>query len=277
MEIRPMGRRELETAVEWAAREGWNPGLADAECFRAPDPGGFLMGFVGDEPVACISVVRYGGGFGFLGFYIARPEWRGRGYGLALWNAGLERLAGRTIGLDGVVAQQGNYRRSGFVLAHRNVRYGGSPGIDAPRDPGIVPVEGGLVPQVVSYDRAFFPDDRAAFLRCWLSPDRRTALTLVEDGQVRGYGVIRACREGAKIGPLFADSADGADRLFRALAAAAPGGPVFLDVPEPHRAAVDLATRYRLAPAFETARMYRGPAPDLPLARTFGITTFELG
>jgi hypothetical protein len=32
-----------------------------------------------------------------------------------------------------------------------------------------------------------------------------------------------------------------------------------------------------LYPVFETARMYRGRVPDLSLARTYGITTFELG
>lgn len=31
------------------------------------------------------------------------------------------------------------------------------------------------------------------------------------------------------------------------------------------------------AGVFNSARMYAGPAPDLPLARTYGITTFELG
>jgi hypothetical protein len=275
--IRPMGRQDLDLAVEWAAREGWNPGLSDAECFLAADPGGFFMGCVGAEPVACISVVRYGDAFGFLGFYIVRPEWRGRGHGLRIWNAGLEHLAGRIVGLDGVVAQQDNYRRSGFGLAHRNVRYGGAPAVEAPDDPRIVPVAGSLVARVADYDRAFVPGDRAAFLRCWLRPDRRRALALVAEGAVRGYGVIRACREGFKIGPLFADAPEGADLLFRALAAGAEGGPLFLDVPEPHGAAVELATRYGLAPAFETARMYRGPAPDLPLHRIFGITTFELG
>lgn len=277
MEIRPMQRQDLDLAVEWAAREGWNPGLADAECFQAADSGGFLMGFVGGEPVACISVVRYGETFGFLGFYIARPDWRGRGYGFQLWEAGLDRLAGRIVGLDGVVAQQDNYRRSGFALAHRNVRYGGTPQVDAARDVRIVPVEGDLTPAVVAYDAAFFPADREAFLRCWLRPDRRTALALVEDGRVIGYGVIRACRDGLKIGPLFADTAEAADLLFRALAAQAKGRTVYLDVPEPNRTAVDLALRYGLAPAFETARMYRGPDPNLPLARIFGITTFELG
>jgi predicted N-acetyltransferase YhbS len=277
MEIRPMQRQELDLAIEWAAREGWNPGLGDAECFRAADADGFLIGFVEGAPVACISVVRYGETFGFLGFYIVRPDQRGRGYGFQLWGAGLDRLAGRTVGLDGVVAQQDNYRRSGFVLAHRNVRYGGTPRVDGVRDARIVPVEGDLISAVVSYDAAFFPENREAFLRCWLRPERRTALALVEDGSVLGYGVIRACRDGFKIGPLFAESLEAADLLFQALAAEAQGSAVFLDVPEPNRTAVDLAIRYGLAPAFETARMYRGPDPNLPLARIFGVTTFELG
>ena len=33
----------------------------------------------------------------------------------------------------------------------------------------------------------------------------------------------------------------------------------------------------RIAPVFETARMYRGSVPALPLNRIFGVTTFELG
>jgi Acetyltransferase (GNAT) domain len=65
--------------------------------------------------------------------------------------------------------------------------------------------------------------------------------------------------------------------LFRALAAGTNGKPVFLDCPQPNRSATDLAIRYGLAPVFATARMYRGPAPNLPLGRTYGITTFELG
>ena len=114
-------------------------------------------------------------------------------------------------------------------------------------------------------------------MRCWLRPERREGRALVEDGAVRGYGVIRPCRRGFKIGPLFADSADRADLLFRALAASANGEEVFLDCPEPNRPATDLAARYHLSPVFETARMYRGVAPALPLARSYGITTFELG
>ena len=42
----------------------------------------------------------------------------------AIWNAAMDSLAGRNVGLDGVVAQQDNYRKSGFRLAYRNVRFG---------------------------------------------------------------------------------------------------------------------------------------------------------
>lgn len=48
-------------------------------------------------------------------------------------------------------------------------------------------------------------------------------------------------------------------------------------MPAPQAEAVALAHRHGLQPAFETARMYAGPAPALPMQRLFGITTFELG
>ena len=51
-QIRPMSRAELDIAVEWAADEGWNPGLHDADSFFAADSGGFLMGLLNGEPVA---------------------------------------------------------------------------------------------------------------------------------------------------------------------------------------------------------------------------------
>jgi hypothetical protein len=236
-----------------------------------------LIGCLADEPAGSISVVRYNGNFGFLGFYIVRPELRGRGYGYQLWQAGIARLDQCTIGLDGVIAQQANYRRSGFVLAHRNVRYGGIANCSSPRDRRVTTIGPQHVQELMRYDRGFFPASRDAFLRCWLEPRQRQGLALVEDGRLRGYGVIRACRSGFKIGPLFADADEGADLLFRGLAATAVGAPVFLDCPEPNRSATDLATRYGLSPVFETARMYRGPAPELPLRRIHGITTFELG
>lgn len=275
--IRPLGRDELETAVEWAAREGWNPGLDDADAFHAQDPQGFLGLFVDGELAVTLSVVRYEGGFGFVGFYICRPDLRGQGLGLALWRAGLARLEGCTLGLDGVVAQQANYAASGFVLAHRNIRYGGVAADLGPLDPRIVPVAADLAARAAAFDLLHFGFARPAFLARWLAPAHGAALALVEEGEIRGLGVVRQCRQGFKVGPLFADTAETARALLAALARRAGGDTLFLDVPEPHGAARELAEAAGLAPVFETARMYAGPAPALPLERIFGITSFELG
>jgi GNAT superfamily N-acetyltransferase len=277
MTVRGMTRPDLERVLVWAAEEGWNPGLADAACFHAADPQGFLMGFIGDEPIASISVVRYCADFGFLGLYIVRPKHRGMGYGMRLWEAGLQRLDSRTVGLDGVVARQSDYSRSGFQLLYRNLRFSGAPVIARTEDVRLHVVTAPLLASVLRFDRRYFPAERGGFLACWLAQTGHHALALLEDGDVKGYGVARPCRTGWKIGPLFADRERDADVLFRALAAAAGATPIIIDVPEPNRAALALVARYGLAPDFETARMYRGRAPEVPLEGVFGVTTLELG
>lgn len=274
--VRPMSRAELDLAIDWAAGEGWNPGLEDATAFHAVDPMGFLAGVLDGRAIASISAVRYPGGFAFIGFYMVVPDMRGRGYGLRTWQAAMRHVAGHVTGLDGVVAQQDNYRRSGFELAYRNIRYAGSPTAAA--------VPGGLVDartvpmsDLLELDAALFPAPRPGFLATWIAAPRSVALAAVEGGRVLGLGVVRPCREGFKIGPLYADGPDTAERLFLGLGAAAGGGPLFLDVPEVNPQAVRLAERHGFTPMFETARMYSGPAPRLPLERLYGVTTFELG
>ena len=269
---------DVSLPIDWAAAEGWNPGLRDAACFAPADPTGFFGGWLGDEPVATISVVKYGTTFAFLGLYIVKPAFRGRGYGIALWNHALATARGRTVGLDGVVAQQANYKRSGFALAYRNVRYRGTRGTDAPLDARVVPLSRFTFADVARYDRAFFPESRDAFLRCWIAQPGAKAMAIESNGGIAGYGVIRPAQVGFKIGPLFADDSSCAEALFHALAMRVPpGSEIFLDVPEPNVSAIALAERHGMSPVFETARMYAGGAPKLPLTRLFGVTTFELG
>lgn len=273
LRIAPMSVADLRLAPDWAAAEGWNPGLGDAEAFHAADPGGFLMGWIGDAPVAAISVVRHSARFAFLGLYLCRPEWRGRGIGWAVWQAGLACAGDRTIGLDGVAAQQENYRRSGFVAAGRTLRHAGrvAPG---PAE-GLTTVAPG---DAAALDRAATGIDRPAFLAAWCTDtaDRRS-LGLRRDGALVAFGTVRLCRAGVKVGPLTAGSAGDAHRLLRALAGLFPDQPLVLDVPAAHADAVTLAGSLGLRPDFETARMYRGPAPGGAAGRVWGVATLELG
>jgi hypothetical protein len=274
-QIRQMRAAEIALAVDWAANEGWNPGLADAGCFATVDPDGFFIGEYEGEPAATLSVVNYDDQFAFLGFYIVRPDLRGRGFGWRIWQEGVAHASRRSIGLDGVVARQDNYRKSGFHFAHTNIRHGGfALGLEAP----IATVPLSAVPNdvIARDDATVFPAPRAAFLRTWASAEGHIGRAVMRDGRLAAWGVIRPCRRGRKIGPLIADDRGAAEAVFSALVRSGEGE-VFLDVPQPNGEAMALAAAHGLAPVFETARMYTGPARPLALHRVFGVTTFELG
>ena len=273
--IRRMDESELGLALDWAATEGWNPGLSDAASFHAADPNGFFLCEYRGEPVGCVSAVAYGVNFGFLGLYIVRAEYRGRGFGLRLWKTAMDYLGARNVGLDGVVAQQENYKKSGFAIACRNVRHQGEGGGADPG--GLTDLSALGLDAIARYDETVFPAPRRTFLVRWIAQPRGCALARVSGGNIKGYGVLRPCRSGFKIGPLFADDPDIAEALFRGLAARALGEPLFLDTPESNPSAIALARRHGMKPAFETARMYTKGPPDVRADRCFGVTTFELG
>jgi GNAT superfamily N-acetyltransferase len=276
-----MEKQEMAIALKWAAAEGWNPGLYDGDCFYSIDPQGFFIGELDGEPVGCISAVAYDDSFGFIGFYIVKPEFRGRGLGIQIWNAAMVYLGGRNIGLDGVPAQEGNYGKSGFRLAWRNARYEGTKGALLPgtggRAEGVKGLSDFSLEEVEAYDRLAFPAPRRGFLECWTGEPHALSLGITSEGSLAGYGCIRPCLRGFKIGPLFADRDVLAERLFLSLIEFAGDEPFFLDVPEENAAAAALAHRYGMVKAFNTARMYTKERPPIDIRRVFGITTFEMG
>lgn len=281
--LRPALITDVATALDWAHEEGWNPGLGDANAFMAGDPGGFVAAEAADGLVGTVSAVRYDDRFAFCGLFLARADRRHLGIGHELVEAALELVGDRVAGLDGVVAQQRNYRSMGFTLEHRSIRYSGVVATSDRDAPGMVP--SGVLPigpahlePIIAADRRWFPAPRRAFLEAWLDGrDGRSGFVAHDGADVSGYTVVRRCRTGWKIGPLFARDDAVATRLFLAALGCVDGEPLAIDVPEPNGSAVRLAKSFGLTPVFETARMYKGPAPTLPLGEIYGITSFELG
>jgi GNAT superfamily N-acetyltransferase len=279
--LRLMTEDEAARLVGWAADEGWNPGMHDARVFWQTDPEGFIAAELDGELIGGGTIVSYHREFGFMGLFIVRPEYRGRGLGTQLWHARVRLLQSRlrpgaSIGMDGVFEMQDWYAEGGFEFAHRSIRFEGR-GAAVVRAPGLV--EAAEVPfeRLAEYDRRCFPTWREGFLRPWLEQPEALALAAMDGGTVTGYGVIRPCGTGGKIGPLFADDADIAESLYTALAAHLPGEPVYLDVPQINAFAMGLARRHEMKKVFGTARMYLGPRPKLAEHRVYGVTTFELG
>jgi GNAT superfamily N-acetyltransferase len=278
--IREMSRDELARyAITWAEAEGWHPGNDDFDYFYQTDPHGFFLGVLNNEPIAAISAVKYGDDFGFIGLYLVKPDYRGQGFGLAIWQHAIDYLQGRNMGLDGVIAQQPNYQKSGFKTAYRNLRYQTQGLGQAYHHPNLVELNQVAVSAVQDYDAPVFPADRRDFIRRWIVQKQGTALGILCNGELAGYGVIRACQNNYyKIGGLYADNTENADILLQALLSYAPANSqVFLDIPEVNPAAVALVNKYNMTTLFETARMYTKTPPVVDLDKTFGITTFELG
>ena len=284
--IRNMTRSEVDELVGWAAREGWNPGLHDAGLFWATDPEAFIAAELDGEMVGGGAITSYGGEFGFMGLFIVRPQFRGRGLGNALWHARRQRLLDRlrpsaSIGLDGVFTMQSYYAKGGFVFSHRNLRFrvdiAQPPAAARDEDAHIVPLGGVPFEEVLAYDRTCFPTPRPSFLAGWIGQPDALALGYRRDGKLRGYGVVRRCGEGCKVGPLFADDTRVAGALYARLAEFAAGGPLFLDAPENNPAAMALAAQHQMVEVFGCARMYLRQPPAVEHGRIFGVTTFELG
>ncbi|MDD5129307.1 MAG: GNAT family N-acetyltransferase [Candidatus Omnitrophica bacterium] len=276
--IRRMLEQEIaEIAIEWAAKEGWNPGLDDAACFYAADQQGFLIGELDGQPVAVISAVVYDNRFSFMGFYIVKPEFRGRGYGMQVWRAALDYLGSRNIGGDGVLERIKDYETQGFRAYYKNRRYQGL-GSGRAGSAGLIEIQKVDFEKLVSYDDAVFPAKRHQFLKCWIGRPQTKGYALLNGEKLSGYGVIRPCYKGYKIGPLFADNAETAEKIFNALRGEILlNQEFFLDIPETNPEAINLAEKYGMKVVFETARIYSKFLPATPLEKVYGVTSFELG
>lgn len=275
IKLRGMRRDELDIVLDWAADEGWNPGLSDAEPFFATDPTGFFVATRDGATVAAISVVNHDPGLAFLGLFLCRPEHRGQGIGRALWDHALAHAGARSVALDGVPAQQAFYARAGFESVGETCRWEGS--VPARRSAAIRPARPGDLPGLIAMDTAANGYNKHAFLSGWLAdtPDRRT-LVHETDGRRLGFVTWRRCRSGVKLGPLAADTIDTAWTLVTAASAAVDEETLIFDVPAAQTTLTECARDARMHCSFVTARMIRGDPPRRqPLVAT--PATLELG
>ncbi|MDO9577664.1 MAG: GNAT family N-acetyltransferase [Candidatus Cloacimonadales bacterium] len=278
LQIRTMKRINLNFLIDQAANEGWNPGLHDADTFYQTDPEGFFVAELEGKPVGCISLVKYDISFAFLGFFIVLAKYREKGLGMQLWNHAIKNAGNCNIGLDGVVAQQENYQKSGFKFAYNNRRYEFEKQTDYKISNHVFSLEEIDFEEILNYDLKCFPTRRRTFLKSWLRQTGSLAFGIKENAKLAGFVVIRLCRVGYKIGPLFADSIEQAEKLFQSAISQIPKREkIYLDIPEINPEAVKLVQKYKMRKVFETARMYTGDFPKIEINKIFGVTTFELG
>lgn len=272
---------DVKTIVKWADDEGWNPGPYDAEVYYKTDPDGFYGFYKNDELIAGGSIVSYNGEFGFMGFFIVKPKYRANGLGRDLWYMRRDTLLKRlnpnaSIGMDGVVDMQPFYKKGGFEIAFRDLRYEAI-GREFTTDKNISPITKYDYDEILNYDKECFRFDRSNFMLNWLGMPEVKAFKYYDENKLKGFVIVRKANSGFKICPLFADDFNTADELYKAASNSVRGNLLYLDVPIVNSDAKKLVEKYNMKYVFECARMYYGTPPEVPLNKIFGITTFELG
>ena len=275
LKINKMSFEDMSFAISSANSEGWNPGLFDADCFYHADPNGFLMAKIESNTVGCISAVAYNDNYGFIGFFLVDPKYRGQWHGIRLGKVALEYLGDRNVGLDGVLEKQVAYQNFGFNYAYKNIRFEGK--AKSKKSLAALPIANVDFNKLLEYDRKIFLFPRTEFLRRWIAQVDSVGYYLENKDHLLGYGILRKCVTGYRVGPLFADNEAIAIEILEALTSNISGEVYYLDIPEPNTEALKVAEQYNMQKVFETARMYTKEIPNVPLHKVFGITSFELG
>ena len=287
--IRPLDRADVPLITDWARREGFAPGKGDVGIYRQTDRQGLWVGCLAGQPIGCIAGIRYNLAYGFIGLYIVRPEQRGHGYGLALWQKALDHLSDvACVGLEAATDRIEDYAGWGFQPASPTMRWQRA-GVSDQQQPwplipeGLQLVQGDAIPdaalQIYDAQRELSP--RPHFLADWLHHPAGSVVALLDrDQSCHGFARIRPCLlkvgEGWRIGPLLADSPTFAELLIRQLLQT-HSGVVLIDSPGGNPQALSLMERLGFAPLGHTLRMYRGVMPTQSLDDVYGLACLELG
>jgi GNAT superfamily N-acetyltransferase len=278
-EIRQMTREDARQAWEWGTQQGWNPGLHDWELIPAIDPKGCFAGILDGKMVSSIVAVQYQRKFGFLGMYIVAPEYRGRGYGLAIWKHAMNYLTkevgAESVGLDGVLANEPLYHRSGFHPSYRIVRFQYAVTPAFKRKYPVI--EKRHFSDIADYDLKVFKVDRASFLHDFIFKSEAKTSVAYKAGKLTGFAMARPCFTGYKIGPLFADDIKVARDLIESLFAQLPGEITFIETPEPNNLAIQLTQDFGMSPDVATIRMYTNDKYDQDTQYVYGVATRVVG
>jgi GNAT superfamily N-acetyltransferase len=283
--IRPIeDKAEMQMIMAWAEAEKWNPGKYDYEPYFAMNKENYLLLLVDEKPVGSISLVRYSEEFAFIGFFIVLPEYRRQGLGVQLWEEALKRLEKcQTVGLYSVPPQVSRYEASGFKGSHMIERQIGnaperleelSSRIKISQNPHSV------FKTLCAYDRDNFKYNRQKLLRRMLAmPQTWALISFDKNGKVNGYGLIRPCVEGFRIGPLYANNFNSAKLLFGALLSKIPAESFILDMPRNNRFSQIFAAYFRLqhVPEADTMIMFKGEEPEGVNKYCYGVCSLEVG
>lgn len=280
--IEKMTKEDMKMMIDRAIAEGWTESYDSMDLFYEMDPNGYFKGMIGDEVVSVVSAVQYPDNYAFMGYYIVAPQYRGRGYGLKLFQHALDYCKGCLVGLDAVESRAPTYEKIGFVTSEGSDRYVGT-AKKATVPLNVISYEPKHFDDIAEYDKPFFPSQRRDFLKQWLViPNAKTVVYYNDDHKLQGYGSIHKTNKGWEIAPLYADTREIAKSILIALVNQIDEGSYFgVNCPDTNKDAVDLFNEkdniYGFHLYFHNLRMYKDGMPQLDIPRSFSVLSLSVG
>ena len=291
LSIKPFCDSDIDFVTEISRKEGFAPGVGDLRIYQNTDKQGLWVGWLNNTPLGCIAGVRYNENYGFIGLFLVKKKFRGRGFGLQLWRKAFDHLIDLPcIGLEAAPERVADYSKWGFTVSSKTTRWQWLGDGKLLKENFNIDdiynfsfVEGSSIPSnaVEQFDEKRETTPRPHFLSNWLNhPAGRVIAVLDSEGQCHGFGRIRPCLlqkgDGWRIGPLMADSSKLLKILLRKLIDSHPGL-IIIDSPGINNSASELFEELGFKSESETFRMYRGYQPPVSMNDVYGLACLELG
>jgi GNAT superfamily N-acetyltransferase len=274
LSLRRMEKKDLEMVMIWCKEEGWNVGKYDAHFYYLLDSTGHFLFLLDNQPVGAISVIQYSSQFLAIGPFIVKKEYRNKGYGTQIWHHAMELLeknSGATSVLYSVPAQISRYEKSGFKQDYYNQRWQkkltaniDSDSVEVKEAEGIKYLDSNMLESVINYDQIIFSVSREKLLSMMIKSQNVTGFVSTGDkGEITGFGLVRPCIEGYRVGPLYADTIKNAQDLFSFLLKTVDNSTVFIDAPTSNPYLESFAQYFNLDRVSEadTVAMFKGEVP----------------
>ncbi len=267
LHIRVMTVSDVPFAMELKALNNWNQLAADWERFLEWEPEGCFIAEWDGRPIGTATTIRYEDKFGWVGMVTVHPDMRRKGIGRALTKACIGYLEDRGVAavrLDATPMGKPLYDRLGFVEESQLERWQGV-GEDY-GDAGVQAMTEESLEAVCQFDRPLFGADRSRVLSSLFWEEEVGKWVALEEGEVKGYVIIRPGTTAWYLGPLVCTDPEWAERLLQQALSSVAEQNVFLDVCLANEKAASLFTKYRFEQQRGFTRMYRGSNdyPGLP-------------
>lgn len=290
LSLRCMGEKDLEMVMNWCKEEEWNVGKYDAAAYYALDPKGHFLFLLDKQPVGAISIVKYSPQLFAIGPFIVKKEYRNKGFGSQIWQYAIELLEknnNATACLNSVPAQISRYAGSGFKKDFHIQRWQKSfikktSNVEETRE-NLKQLNSVSIESIIEYDQSIFSAPRKKLLAKFIQNEHIVGFASADEkGKITGFGLIRPCIQGYRIGPLYADHIENAQKLFQTLLGKANNSTVFIDAPS-HNPYIEPFTSFfnldRVSEA-DTVAMFRGEVPitlNTNNHKNYAICSLEVG